>query len=284
MTVAAANITLDLTLVKYEAPKEYQPKEYQPLGRNLPKKHKDNAETGMIYVTARRLGALFEVVCPLTPRLVEAYGLRVSEILEALKGMDEAKNTIFADYAGIDGAAIWTAATSSTTAIHVQILACMLAQTNGGAEAISVLVELVKERKEAIASAFKRGEEMPNLSVTAALQTDMPRFDSAEWDASARAWLRAADSVRAVEQRQLMTFLDKVDISVSRNLEVYASIVSAWKSALRSMERLIRDMPQAVDTGPILLALESWYLYPDVVVLGSRTAELRFKDPLVSNG
>jgi hypothetical protein len=98
MTVAAANITLDLTLVKYEAPKEYQ-----PLGRNLPKKHKDNAETGMIYVTARRLGALFEVVCPLTPRLVEAYGLRVSEILEALKGMDEAKNTIFADYAGIDG-------------------------------------------------------------------------------------------------------------------------------------------------------------------------------------
>jgi len=111
----------------------------------------------------------------------------------------------------------------------------------------------------------------------------MPRSDSAEWDASARAWLRTADSVKAVEQRQ-MTLLDKVDISVSRNLEVYASVVSAWKSALRSMEQLIRDMPQAVDTGPILLALGSWYLYPDVVVLGSRTAELRFKDPLVSNG
>ena len=163
LTLAAANINFDFTLVKYEAPQEYQ-----TLGRNLPTKHRNDAETGMIHVTARRLGALFDGVCPSTPKLVEAYGTRVSEISEASTGISEAKNSIFAEYSGIDGASIWAAATSSTTAIHVQLLACMLARIYSGPEATSAWVELVKERRKIIASKFECGESLHFSIISAA--------------------------------------------------------------------------------------------------------------------
>lgn len=147
--------------------------------------------------------------------------------MEAPRGFAEAKNTIFSVYAGIDGAAIWAAATSSTTAINVQLLACMLARVYGGAETISACFELVKKTKEAIAFAFERGERPPILSVTATLQIGVPRSNVAEWNINARAWLQTADSIKAEEQRQLMSLLDKVDVSVSRDMKVDASVVSA---------------------------------------------------------
>lgn len=49
----------------------------------------------------------------------------------------------------------------------------------------------------------------------------------AEWNINARAWLQTADSIKAEEQRQLMSLLDKVDVSVSRDMKVDASVVSA---------------------------------------------------------
>lgn len=78
VTVAAANINFDFTLVKYGAPEEYH-----PLGAALNANRRSNAETGTTHVTARRLGALFEGVCPPTPNLIKAYGIRVSEISTA---------------------------------------------------------------------------------------------------------------------------------------------------------------------------------------------------------
>jgi hypothetical protein len=53
ITVAAANINFDFTLVKYEAPKEFQ-----PLRDVLSLKRKEEAESGATHVLARRLGAL----------------------------------------------------------------------------------------------------------------------------------------------------------------------------------------------------------------------------------
>lgn len=75
VTVAAAQINFDFTLVKNEAPKEYH-----ALGETLTKKRKDEAEAGGLHITARRLGALLEGLCPPTPNLLKAYGLRISEI------------------------------------------------------------------------------------------------------------------------------------------------------------------------------------------------------------
>ena len=216
VTVAAANIKFDFTLVKCEAPKEYR-----ALGENLSTTRKDEAETGMIHITAQRLGALFEGVCPPTPNLVKAYGTRVSEISEAVKekfGPDHAKDTIFSAQAGVDGSSIWAAATSSTTAIHVQLLACLLARLWNGPEAISAWVELVKERRKEIASQFEDNNPMPFASYAAAAQLEIPRSQLADWDASARSWLRTADSIKNEEQNTLMRILDIINLSVHESL------------------------------------------------------------------
>ena len=178
LTVAAAHINFDFTLIKCEAPKEYQ-----VLGENLSSRRKVEAETGTIHATARRLGALFEGVCPSTPKLVQAYGTRVSEISEAIKGKDGFKSTNsgpFSAHSGIDGASIWAAATSSTTAIHVQLLACMLARIWTAPEATSAWVELVKERKKAVASQFETENSSPFPLLTAVGQLEMPRTQLAE--------------------------------------------------------------------------------------------------------
>ncbi|EMD65184.1 hypothetical protein GGP41_003823 [Bipolaris sorokiniana] len=68
VTVAAANINFNFTLIKCKAPKEYQ-----ALRNALSKKHKENAEFGSSRVLARQLGALFDGVCPSAPALLEAY-------------------------------------------------------------------------------------------------------------------------------------------------------------------------------------------------------------------
>jgi hypothetical protein len=103
VTVAAANINFDFTLVKYEAPKEYH-----PLGQLLAPTRKHDAENGKTHVTARRLGALFEGVCPSTPNLIKAYGTRVSDISKQAteKQPNDYSKSIFAAFAGVDGTSI----------------------------------------------------------------------------------------------------------------------------------------------------------------------------------
>ena len=282
LTVAAANIKFDFTLVKCEAPKEYR-----ALGENLSIKRKDEAETGMIHITAQRLGALFEGVCSPTPNLVKAYGTRVSEISEAVKekfGPDHAKGTIFSAQAGIDGASIWAAATSSTTALHVQLLACMLARIWSGPEATSAWVELVKERRKEIALQLQDGDSISFASCAAAAQLEIPRSQLADWDASARSWLDTADSIKSQEQKALMLILDKITLPVNEKSQLFDSVISAWTSALRSMEMLLDGVPQATNSGSLLIALGSWFIYPVIIILGGEAVRHDFCDPLVSDG
>ena len=123
VTVAAANFNFDFTLVKYEAPKEYQ-----ALGETLSAKRKHEAETRPCYITVRRLGALFEGVCPSTPKLVAVYGRRAGEILKSAinKTSTDFSNSIFSVYTGINATAIWAAATSLKASLYVHLLAYLL--------------------------------------------------------------------------------------------------------------------------------------------------------------
>lgn len=112
-----------ITLSQLEAPSEFQ-----GLGAALTSNRREIAEAGKPHVTARKLGALFEAVIPYTPRLVEAYGTRVSEIATSIVANPRAlmNEEIFADYIGADGTSIWAAATSGSAAISVHLLVCML--------------------------------------------------------------------------------------------------------------------------------------------------------------
>jgi hypothetical protein len=279
VTVAAANLNFDFTLVKYEAPKEYQ-----ALGTVLSSKRKDNAEYGSSHVTARRLGALFEGVCPPASSLLEAYGTRASEIAKASKSTsDPYVNTLFAEHIGIDGTSIWAAATSSKAALHVHLLACMLARMWTASEAVAIWVELVSERKRDIADRFDADDGV-KFSLAAAVGQEITRPQLAAWDASARAWLRTADSVQERNQKQLEIILKNLNVPINADSTVFPSVTKAWKTAVQAMDRLVAGMPQEAGSGAILLGLSAWHLYPDINVFGSQIVPVRMHDPLMNRG
>lgn len=281
VTVAAANLNFDFTLIKCEAPKEFH-----PLGSALTQRRREDAEYGSTHITARRLGALFEGLLPPTPALLRAYGNRVSEIAQSSRqnGSPEPQNSMFAAHAGIDGTSIWAAATSSSTALHVQLLACMLARHWPASEATSIWVELVQARRKELEEAWSQHHAVPYASLVAATQPQISRASLAEWDASARSWLRTADRVKVKQQSQLMLLVANVSVPVDEHMMVYQSVIPAWKSALESTEKLVSGMPQATSHGSCLLAISSWHLYPDIIVTGPTTVFHKFEDPLVRPG
>ncbi|PGH15647.1 hypothetical protein AJ79_02240 [Helicocarpus griseus UAMH5409] len=281
VVVAASNINFDFTLVKYEAPKEYQ-----PLGQILSERRKHEAEHGSSHVTARRLGALFEGVCPSTPNLVKAYGERVSEISKSAtdKASNQYSRSIFAAYTGVDATSIWAAATSSKAALHVHLLACMLARFWEPPEAISIWVELAKERRNENATKVESGDCFPFSLAAAAVQGDIPRAQLAEWDSSARAWVLTADDVKIRQQTQLQLVLKSISIPMTQVTSMYSSVIYVWTSALKAMENLISGMPQAIEEGATILGLSSWHLYPDMAVFGARNVSIRMGDSLIAEG
>lgn len=281
VTMAAAQINFDFSIIRREAPKEYL-----DLGENLSEQRRHEAETGKIHQTARRLGALFQGVCPAVPNLVKAYGTRVSEISRAFKSEAAVEVDIpaFAEYLGVDARSIWAAATSSTAAIQVQLLTCLIAKMFDAPESISIWVELVKGRKQEITTKFETEEEIQFSTLAAAANLDFSRSEFAEWDSSARAWLEIADSNKSKQQKQLMLILDNLELAVDDRSNVYASVIAAWKASMTTMEELIQGVPQAVEDGAALLGLASWHIYPDMVVLGSESPNLTMSDSLVAPG
>ncbi|KAI4665577.1 uncharacterized protein J4E78_003039 [Alternaria triticimaculans] len=279
VTVAAANLNFDFTLVKYEAPKEYQ-----ALGNVLTSKRKDDAELGSIHVLARQLGALFDGICPATPALLEAYGKRASEIAQASKVISEPyAGTLFGDYTGIDGTSIWAAATSSKCALHVHLLACLLARVWTAPEAIAIWVEIVAERKREIARKVDN-EEPVAFSLAAAVGQDISRSQLAVWDTSARAWLRTADDVFCRQQKQLELILKNIDLAAPGGPAVFPSVIETWKIAITTMDRLISGIPQAVQDAAALLGLSAWHLYPDLSLYDPEMVEVKMGDSLVDTG
>jgi hypothetical protein len=283
-TVAAAALNVDFSLMKVEAPIEFQ-----PVGSLLSNKRRNDAEIGTPHKTARILGALFEDILPATPRLVKAYGTRVSEILEEAnkKRRDSPEYDMFKGFSGADGTSIWAAATSGASALQIQLLACMLAQLWQGPEAISVWAEIVQERKKEITSKIENNEAVPLQTLAVAVQSDISRAQLAEWDASARAWLRAADMVKATEQTKFKLILNNIDAPVNSDKRVYSSVMTAWKSALTKMEAVLQGTALGIlkeDTA-LLLGLCAWHLYPHLVVFaGDRRVELSLDDPLMPRG
>lgn len=279
VTVAAANLNFDFTLVKYEAPKEYQ-----PLGNILSTRRKDNAELGSSHILARKLGALFEDVCPSTPRLLEAYGKRATEIAKASqKTSDPYIGTLFGDFTGIDGTSLWAAATSSNTALYVHLLASLLARMWTAPEAIAIWVELVEERRKDIARRMEEGEPV-KFGLAAAAGQEITRSQLAAWDTSARAWLRTADDVFRRNQKQLELILKNINLPVVGESKVFQGVIKAWVTAVETMDKLIAGMPQAVQDGASLVGLSAWHIYPDMAVFSPELAEIKMDDPLVAPG
>ena len=123
--LALANIKLDFSLVKLEAPREFL-----ELVARLSICRRENAEEGPFHKTLRKLGALFEQIVPSAPKLIQAYGLRTSGITKApgINPKGTKSDGPFEAFVGADGTSIWAAATSGPAAIGVHLIACMLAR------------------------------------------------------------------------------------------------------------------------------------------------------------
>ncbi|KAI0538353.1 hypothetical protein GGR58DRAFT_501346 [Xylaria digitata] len=254
VTVAAANLNFDFSLVKCEAPREYQ-----SIGQSLTPYRKTEAEAGSQHITARRLGALFEGVCPKVPNLISVFGKRATEISQD------------------------AAATSSKAALPVYLLACMLARAWDDADATSLWVEIVAERRRAIATSYHNEEPIPFATAAAAAQAEITRDQLAKWDASARAWLRTADATMFRQRKQFLLIANNIDIPINNETQTYDSIVVAWTTALEAMDKLIGGQPLAVKNGAVLLAISAWHIYPDMVVFSGKDSgkSIDMKDPLV---
>src|SRR6266487_5870257 len=127
--VSLANLNVDFTLIKMEAPPEFS-----GVGSTISEHRKINAEDGIVHRTARKLGALFEGMIPSTPELHKAYGTRVSELSQSTKinPKPSSRDGMFASHIGADSTSLWAAVTSGYGAIGVHLLACMLARIWNG--------------------------------------------------------------------------------------------------------------------------------------------------------
>ena len=212
MTVAAAALNFDFSLVKIEAPDDFR-----LIGGELSANRRNDAEGGCAHMTARKIGALFNGIIPPIPTLVKAYGVRASELSSSpnVKPKASGRDGVFAAHVGADATTIWAAATSGTGAIAEHLLACLLARLWTGSEATSLWTETVQRRRQEIAARFDHGEtiDFPTLSVARQVFT---RVQLADWDASARDWLRAADNAKPIELKQLLLIV------------AFGSVISHW--------------------------------------------------------
>ncbi len=179
----------------------------------------------------------------------------------------------------MDGGSIWAAATSGAGAVAIHLLACMLAKLWSSPEATSIWEEIVQRRKEQLSAVD--GSDPQNVFAAWAARSSLSRQQLANWDASARAWLRAGDDANRVRQQQLKLIVENIDIPVNTKSNVYDSVISAWTSAMIALNKLIEGMPQSIENISILLALSAWHLFPDMSVLSTSNHFIKQEDPLI---
>ena len=276
-TLALGSLRFDFSLIKYEAPVEFS-----GLGSALSSRRRTDAEDGLHHKTARRLAALFEQLVPSTPKLITAYGLRSSEIIQmpGINPEGSSKHGPFESFVGADGTAMWAAATSGVPALGVYLLACLLARAWDAQEAISIWVELVEHRRRAIEEEFRSNHAVSESSLNSVRQ-DISREDLAKWDASARAWLLSADQAKVKEHTQLMLVLKNCKLPFSGGVSTYTKVIQSWQQSLSSLEDLLCGKPQEISSRSIPLAFSAWHLYPNLIVFGSEVRNVTFHDPLV---
>ena len=206
---------------------------------------------------------------------------RASEIARALQTFPQESDAsgAFAQYLGVDGGSIWAAATSGPGAIAIHLLACMLAKLWSAPEATSIWEELVSTRKARLLDSD--GAEIQDEFTGWAARCSLSRQQLANWDASARAWVRAADESNRLRQKQLKLIIENIDLPVNAKTNVYDSVIAAWPSAMTVLNKLVEGMPHSIENSAILLALSAWHLFPNMSVLSTENHFIKQDDPLI---
>ena len=276
-TLSLASAKFDFALVKIEAPVEFG-----PVGLALSQRRKVEAEDGGRHRTARKLGALFEQLVPSTPALIGAYGLRVSEIINTpgINPEGSPSHGPFQSFIGADAMAMWAAATSGVPSIAVYLLACILSYAWDWNQATSLWEELVTIRKRDILEGFSRNDIVLESSLYGA-QQEISREELRLWDASARSWLQSADAAKGHQKDQFLLISKNLQIPDTSGEATYAKVITVWQEVMKGMEAILQGRPQSILNHSVPLAVLSWHLFPDLIVLGREAKHVTFEDDLV---
>ncbi|KAJ4375334.1 hypothetical protein N0V83_002420 [Neocucurbitaria cava] len=258
------------------------PVEFSGIVSALSARRRVEAEEGPSHKTARRLGALFEDLVPSTPKLISAYGLRMSEIMNTCGVNDIGTGQLgpFEPYVGADGTALWAAATSGISALGVYLLSCLLARAWDAKTATAIWVELVAARRNEVQEGLQNNHNISASSVVGAYQ-DITRKDLALWDSSARAWLRRADKAKGWSQCQLSLIVKNIKTPIAGGPSTYDKVINVWKRSMLAVEQFLGGKPQNITEGSVFLAFSAWHLYPDLIVLGAEPKKIEFEDKLI---
>lgn len=126
-----------------------------------------------------------------------------------------------------------------------------------------------------------RSKGTMDMRTMVAAKQQIDRAQLAEWDASARAWLRIADIAKNLQHKQLLLILGNLDKAVNSKPVLYDSVINAWTTGMEGMEALLQGSPMMMQTGDMALALSSWHIYPDLNIVSSTTKMVHQKDSLV---
>ncbi|KAI1634652.1 hypothetical protein F4809DRAFT_617698 [Biscogniauxia mediterranea] len=152
-------------------------------------------------------------------------------------------------------------------------------------EATAIWVEIVTERKRRLEEKVTQDEYFDlRDAVTSKLELDKDQL--ANWDASARAWLAAANDAPVTSSRQkaVRGLLNELNTSINSRQDVYSSVTEAWRTSLETLEKVVCGASYSIHDGAVILALLTWHLYPDIIVQGSTAREISQKDDLVNPG
>ncbi|KAL7913895.1 hypothetical protein GGI35DRAFT_438893 [Trichoderma velutinum] len=278
-TVALVNLNVDFSVFRCDPSPEYL-----AVGSALTTKRKQEAENGAIHATACKLGFLFHQMLPDTPKLLQAYGIRVSEILSrpGINPEGTEDDGPFRAFIGADCTSIWAAATSGPASISILLLACMLSSAWDAKTATSIWAELIEQRKRNIWTQTEENKIVHPHSLAAAKQ-DISRSELANWDASVRSWLRRANLAMGLQHIQLKLIMDNIKIPYSTAGSTFEKVTVAWIRSMEVVERLLNNLPQEVSDRAILLAIHSWHLYPDMLVFQQEAKKIPFNDTLFPN-
>lgn len=275
-TLALFNVKVDFSLIRCDPSKEYV-----PVGLALTDARRKEAEDGLLHATACKLGFLFHEMLPDTPKIIKAYGIRVSEILSRpdISPAGTENDGPFQAFVGADCTSIWAAATCGPESISVLLLACMLARAWDAKVATSIWVELVEERRRQLEAQMRDNKIVHPHSLAAARET-FGRAELAEWDASARSWLRRADLFMAFNHTQFRLVVDNLAIPYASTGSTFEKVTMAWIRSMDVVEKLLGNLPQQACDRSVLLAVSCWHLYPDLLVFQREAKKIPFKDKL----
>lgn len=270
------NINLDVSLVRCNPPVEFS-----PIGPALSLQRRKEAEGGQQHKLACRLGFLFNDIVPETPKLIKAFGTRVSDILRRPgvnpQGTDE--DGPFRNFVGADGTSLWAAATSNSASSSVYLLACMLARAWDSKQATAIWVELVHDRKRQVEARLEQNSIVNPYTQLAVLQ-EFKRSDLARWDASARSWLRRADHYTVSQHTQFKLTIDNIQLPFLDSGTTFDKVTQAWIRSMKVLEALLGNEPQVAFDRSVLLAISSWHLYPNLQVFQEEATSVSFSDEL----